>query len=128
MAFGYNMPYGQPYYSQPPLMDNLAQMRAQQQPVQQSPDMIWVQGETAGKSYLVAPGHTVPLWDSERPTIYIKSVDNSGMPSMRIIDYTERTQSVPTASANVEYVTREELDALAKKVEALMPKEETNNE
>ena len=129
MAFGYNAAYGQPYYPQPPMMDNLAQMRAQQQPMQQqSPGMIWVQGEAAGKSYLVAPGHTVPLWDSERPTIYIKSVDNSGMPSMRIIDYTERTQSVPTASANVEYVTRAEYDALAKKVEALMPKEETNNE
>ncbi len=121
MAFGYNAPYGQPYY-QPPMMDNLAQMRAQQ-PVQQG--MIWVQGESAGKSYLVAPGNTVPLWDSERQTIYLKSVDASGIPTMRILDYKERTQPMMTAQ-NVEYVTRDELDALAKKVEALMPKEENN--
>lgn len=121
MAFGYNAPYGQPYY-QPPMMDNLAQMRAQQ-PVQQG--MIWVQGESAGKSYLVAPGNTVPLWDSERQTIYLKSVDASGIPTMRILDYKERTQPMPAAQ-NVEYVTRDELDALARKVEALMPKEENN--
>ena len=90
MAFGYNAPYGQPYY-QPPMMDNLAQMRAQQ-PVQQG--MIWVQGESAGKSYLVAPGNTVPLWDSERQTVYLKSVDASGIPTMRILDYKERTQPI----------------------------------
>lgn len=129
MAFGYNAAYGQPYYPQPPMMDNLAQMRAQQQPMmqQQSPGMIWVQGEAAGKSYLVAPGNTVPLWDSERQTIYLKSVDNSGIPTMRILDYTERTQPMPTAAPGVEYVTRAEYDALAKKVEALMPKEEVSN-
>lgn len=112
MAFGYNTPYGQPYY-QPPMMDNLAQMRAQQQPVQQG--MIWVQGEAAGKSYLVAAGNTVPLWDSERQTIYLKSVDASGVPTMRILDYTERTQAAPTA----EYVTRAEYEALAKQVAEL---------
>ena len=128
MAFGYNAAYGQPYYPQSPMMDNLAQMRAQQQPMQQqSPGMIWVQGEAAGKSYLVAPGNTVPLWDSERQTIYLKSVDASGIPTMRILDYTERTQSMPTAAPGVEYVTRAEYDALAKKVEALMPKEEVSN-
>ena len=125
MAFGYNAPYGQPYY-QPPMMDNLAQMRAQQHPMQQqSPGMIWVQGEAAGKSYLVAPGNTVPLWDSERQTIYLKSVDASGIPTMRILDYTERTRSMPPPG--VEYVTRAEYDALAKKVEALTPKEEVSN-
>lgn len=124
MAYGYGNMYGQPYY-QPPMMDNLAQMRAQQQPAQQG--MIWVQGEAAGKSYLVAPGNTVPLWDSERQTIYLKSVDASGIPTMRILDYAERTQSMPTAAPGVEYVTRAEYDALAKKVEALMPKEEVNN-
>lgn len=115
MAFGYNAPYG---YYQPPMMDNLAQMRAQQ-------GMIWVQGEAAGKSYLVAPGNTVPLWDSERQTIYLKSVDASGIPTMRILDYAERTQSMP--APGVEYVTRAEYDVLAKKVEALIPKEEVSN-
>ena len=116
--------------------DQLSQLRQQgsmqqNQPFPQSqtqtPDeRIWVQGEAAGKSYLVAPGNTVPLWDSERQTIYLKSVDASGIPTMRILDYAERTQSMP--APGVEYVTRAEYDALAKKVEALIPKEEVSNE
>ena len=121
MAFGYNTPYGQPYY-QPPMMDNLAQMRAQQP---QNNGMIWVQGEAAGKAYLVAAGNTVPLWDSERQTIYLKSVDAAGMPTMRILDYTERAQSAPAQPA-ADYVTRAEYEALVKQVAALVPKEVSN--
>jgi hypothetical protein len=65
-----------------------------QQPAQpNSQPLIWVQGEAAAKSYLVAPGQTVPLWDSERQTIYLKSADNSGMPSMRVLDYTIRGEA-----------------------------------
>lgn len=132
MAFGYpGMPnYYQPgsYYQPQPMPDQLAQLRqAAMQPVQQPPQtgMIWVQGETGAKSYLMAPGNTLPLWDSESQTIYIKSVDASGMPSMRVLDYTERTttprQAAPVASAE-QYVTRAELDALSARVDALMPK------
>lgn len=122
MAYGYGNMYGQSYY-QPPMMDNLAQMRAQQQPAQQG--MIWVQGEAAGKAYLVAAGNTVPLWDSERQTIYLKSVDAAGMPTMRILDYTERAQSAP-AQPTADYVTRAEYETLVKQVAAFMPKEVSN--
>ncbi len=132
MAFGYpGAPnYYQPggYYQPQPMPDQLAQLRqAAMQPVQQPPQtgMIWVQGETGAKSYLMAPGNTLPLWDSESQTIYIKSVDASGMPSMRVLDYTERTitprQAAPVAPAE-QYVTRAELDALSARVDALMPK------
>ena len=105
MAF---TPYGyqNPYYP-PPMQDNLMQMRQQFQAPAPAPqqDMIWVQGETGAKSYLVANGHTVPLWDSENQTVYIKSVDGAGMPSMRILDYTERTAAPRAAQAPaVEYV------------------------
>lgn len=132
MAFGYpGAPnYYQPggYYQPQPMPDQLAQLRqAAMQPVQQPPQtgMIWVQGETGAKSYLMAPGNTLPLWDSESQTIYIKSVDASGMPSMRVLDYTERTitprQAAPVAPTE-QYVTRAELDALSARVDALMPK------
>ena len=104
--------------------DNLAQLR--QQPSQQAQTgMIWVQGEAGAKSYMVAPGNTVPLWDSENSTIYLKSCDSSGMPSMRIIDYTERAQkpaSAPSTAPAPEYVTRQEFDALAAKFEAMAAK------
>ena len=111
------------------MQDNLAQLR--QQPTQTpQTGMIWIQGETGAKSYMVAPGNTVALWDSENPTIYIKSCDNSGMPSMRIIDYVERTQKPSTAPAAVpspEYVTRQEFDALAAKFEAMTAKPAKKN-
>lgn len=97
--------YGNPYMPQ----DNM--MR--QQPANNG--IVWVQGEVGARSYLVAAGCTVPLWDSERQTIYIKSVDNSGIPSMRIFDYTERTQ----AAKELGYVTREEFDKLAQAVSEL---------
>lgn len=117
MAYGFNN-YQQPFY---PMQDNFAQMR----PQQQSTGLIWVQGEAAAKSYLVAAGSTVPLWDSENTCIYLKSVDASGMPTMRILDYKERS-TMPSAPTQ-NYVTREEYEKLAAQVAALMPKEVNDN-
>lgn len=128
MAYPYFGGYQNPYYPAP-MPDNLTQLR--QQPSQQTQTgMIWIQGEAAAKSYMVAPGNTVPLWDSENPTIYLKSCDASGMPSMRIIDYTERTQkpaTAPVATPAPEYVTRQEFDALAAKFEAMTAKPAKKN-
>jgi hypothetical protein len=58
---------------------------------------IWVQGEEGAKAFLVAPNNTVTLWDSENPTIYVKSADMNGIPSMRVLDFTERTANAPKA-------------------------------
>ena len=89
-----------------------------QQPAQntQQNGIIWVQGEAAAKSYLVAPGQTVQLWDSEEKVIYLKSADASGMPSMKILDYTIRgeAEAKPT-----EYATKEDLAALSERIEKL---------
>lgn len=95
MAYNNGFPMGyQPYYPQ----YNMATQNQQvQQP--QSNGIIWVQGEAGAKSYMVAPNNTVQLWDSESQTIYLKSADASGMPSMRILDYTIRSNS-PTATQN----------------------------
>ena len=65
----------------------------QQMPiVQQMPtnDMLWVLGQTEAESYLVAPNNSVTLWDKNKDTVYIKSVNAQGVPSMRILDYVER--------------------------------------
>nr|DAH27875.1 MAG TPA: hypothetical protein [Caudoviricetes sp.] len=116
-------PYGYNPYYPPPMQDNLMQMRQQfQPPAQPAPapqqGMIWVQGETGAKSYMVASGNTVPLWDSENQTIYIKSVDASGIPSMRVLDYTERTVAPKSTAATpgVDYAPRSELEALTRQV------------
>lgn len=92
------------------------QMPQQYQQPQQS-GLIWVQGEAAAKSYLVAPGSTVQLWDSEEKVIYLKSADPSGMPSMKVLDYTIRGEE--PAKPAPEYATKEELNALADKIKEL---------
>mgnify|MGYP004609781161 FL=1 len=130
MMFGQNpyMPqYPQPYYA-PPMQDNLAQLRAQQTPAQQSPGVIWVQGEEGAKAYMVAAGNSVMLMDSESSTFYLKSTDRSGMPlPLRVFDYTERTApaapQTAQAAPGAEYVSRAEFNALAARVGALMAKE-----
>ena len=67
---------------------------------------IYVQGEAGAKSYLVAPNPSVDLWDSERQTIYIKSADPSGIPTIRAIDHTVRDTPAETPT----FVTRDELE------------------
>lgn len=87
------------------------------QSAQQQSGIIWVQGEAAAKSYLVAPGSTVQLWDSEEKVIYLKSADASGMPSMKVLDYTIRGETEEKPAA--EYATKGEVEALAGQVEKL---------
>ena len=93
------------------------QYQAPQQQQNQQGGLIWVQGEAAAKSYMVAPGNTVQLWDSEEKIIYLKSADPSGMPSMKILDYTIRGEE--KEQPEVVYATKEDLDALAEKVKEL---------
>lgn len=104
---------GYPATYQP--MMQVPQFQAQQQ--NQQGGLIWVQGEAAAKSYMVAPGNTVQLWDSEEKVIYLKSADPSGMPSMKILDYTIRGEEA--AKDAPEYVTKADFDALAEKVKEL---------
>ena len=130
--YGYQYPY---YGAQPPMPDNLAQLRMNtnqmqnsvvqpsmpSQPMQQqSSQIIWVSGEAGAKSYLVAPGNTVMLLDAENSVFYLKSADASGMPlPLRIFDYKER-QNAPTSDFKAptsdfseldgKYITREEFE------------------
>ena len=97
-----------------------------QQPVQASVQSgrIWVQGEAGARSYLVAPNNTVELWDSESQTLYLKSADASGMPSIKILDYTYRESSkenVPVSN-NVTYATKEDIDAVNGVIESMKKK------
>lgn len=84
----------------------------------------WVQGEAAAKSYPVAPNTSVPLFDSEANVIYIKSADASGMPSIKILDYTVRDNTPKTAEIQPQsdFVTRNELADIQKEINALKAK------
>lgn len=143
MAFG-QMGWGQMYpgYMPQAMPDQLAQLRAQQQfnpqmagvqmptqPQGQQGAPIWVQGEAGAKSFLVAPGQSLILMDSESEVFYIKSTDASGVPlPLRTFDYKERAGGAqkPVQAAqtpSVEYVTRAEFDALTAKIAELTAKE-----
>lgn len=67
---------------------------------------------------MVAPGKTVPLWDSEAQVIYMKTADQSGMPSMKILDYTIRDGSnLPANKETVqEYATKNEVESIKDKL------------
>lgn len=95
---------------------NYGQMYQPMQNQQNNGSLLWVQGEAGAKSYLVAPNNTIILWDSEAPVIYLKSADASGMPSMKVLDYTIREnanspQNTPLKPKVEEYVTKEEMEA-----------------
>ena len=148
--YGYQYPY---YGTQPPMADNLAQLRMNanqmqnaaasqpmpQQPMQQqSSQIIWVSGEAGAKSYLVAPGNTVMLLDAENSVFYLKSADASGMPlPLRIFDYKERTATAQQAFSGVvtgesvnldNFVTRKEFDELKASIASQpTPKKTKNN-
>ena len=109
---------GFPATYQPMYAPQFQQAPVAQQPQQsQQNGIIWVQGESAAKSYLVAPGSTVQLWDSEEKIIYLKSADASGLPSMKVLDYTIRGEE--TQKKAEEYATKTELAALAEKIREL---------
>lgn len=118
----YQTPYTQPYTQNAPVQQ---QSQVVQPSVQNG--IIWVQGEAGAKSYLVAPNNTVQLWDSESQTIYLKSADASGMPSMKILDYTIRENEKNTANNPVaaqddksySYATKDEIRAVSEQITAL---------
>jgi hypothetical protein len=87
--------------------------------------MIWVQGEAGAKAYLVAPNSTVTLWDSENKTIYVKTADASGVPSMKILDFTVREENLSnkhTCTCSKDFVTKDEFGALEAKIEGILGK------
>lgn len=117
MAYNNYFPQYYPQYQ--PVMNTPSN---QPQAQVQNTNIIWVSGEAGAKSYLVAPNTTVQLWDSEAQVIYLKSADASGMPSMKIIDYTIRnaTPSVPPTQSSAEYVTKNEFDTFKAEVQNMI--------
>lgn len=107
MAYGFPVGY-QPFYPQ-----------AMNQ--QSSSQLIWVQGEAGAKSYMVAPGNTVALWDSEAQTIYLKSADASGMPSMRVLDYTIREDAhrTPNLGSQSDFATKDDVVSIQKQIDEI---------
>ena len=136
----YYAPFYRPTYYDPVQQNPMGQFNQQyQQPMgqqtqqaqiqtQPTNEFLWVLNENEATSYPVAPNNTVTLWDKNLPTIYIKSVNAQGIPSMRILDFTERLANAPktpsTANFNSpnNFVTLDSFNALKGDVEALRGK------
>ena len=135
----YYAPFYRPTYYDPVQQSQMGQYNPQypqqmaqpmqnaQMPMQGQPtnDFLWVLNENEATSYPVAPNNTVILWDKNLPTVYIKSVNAQGVPSMRVLDFTERTATAqkqpvsgPFGSAN-NFVTIDSFNALEAKFAAL---------
>lgn len=142
MVYGNYAPFYRTGYFNPmqaPTMPNMAENQnqfAQPYPTQPTPapipqmtnDIIWVLNENEATSYPVAPNNNVVLWDKGNPTIYVKSVNAQGVPSMRILDFTERTTNAPqmpgehACKCGDNFVTKEELKELQGKYDELTTK------
>ena len=117
----------QPMFYQPQYQPQF-QQQAPTQPAPAQQNIIWVQGEAAARGYLMAPNTTLPLWDSESNTIFLKTTDAAGMPSMKVLDYTIRDTTpanAPVAASAAQgnnspaYATKADVDALTARIDAL---------
>ena len=121
-----------PSFNQQPMVQPVQQMPT---PAQQTNNgLVWVQGEAGAKSFLVAPGCTVMLMDSEGERFYLKSADASGMPlPLRVFEYKERTETAQqTAGGSVatfddldnKFVTRDEFE---RRMASIAPQKKSKN-
>ena len=144
MAYGNYAPFYRGGFFNPmqtPTMPQMAENQGQyaqpyQQPMQtqQTNDMIWVLNENEATSYPVAPNNSVVLWDKSNPTIYVKSVNANGIPSIRILDFTERNADASNSPVNAskthectcgdKFATKEQINDLRGKIDDLTAKYE----
>ena len=137
----YNQPYYNggyfPQYQNGAVPDMLNQYKGQYQQMQaptQTNDMIWLLNENEATSYPVAPNNSVVLWDKNEPIIYVKSVNNQGMPSMRVLYFEERNATPSNSPKNApkthectcgdKYATKEQINDLRAKLDDLTAKYE----
>lgn len=123
-------------------INQLEQQRNQQmgmysgQPQQmQAPtsNVNWIQvaGIEGARNQIVQPGHTAWMMDNNSPIFYVKSVDGMGSATFKMFQFMEiqpeapRTAENQNNSANSDYVTRKEFDALLKRLGEL-PDEEVS--
>lgn len=110
---GYYPVYQQPQYQQ-------VQQPVQQQtysPVINQSGIIWISGESEAAMYPIAPNNAVALWEKSGKTIYLKSADATGKPTMRVYDLVERAETASDASSASGdklpvYATKDELSAV----------------
>ena len=119
MAYPYYQPTYPQYGSYYPQTYQPQQMQNQTVTTQNS--IIWVSGLAEAQAYPVAQNCAVALWEQTGKTIFLKSADSTGKPTLRIYDLVERTEA-PTAlqNAHADYATKDEMVRITGAVKSMM--------
>ena len=77
----------------------------QQQPVNA---LVSVTGIEGARAYNLPPNSSVPLFDANSDTLYVKTTDGAGFPTIRTFRFEEVREPAPVPAGD--YITREEMD------------------
>lgn len=133
MPYGYqNYPYGNIQPQQPVYQQPNQQMQQQQTPPQQpqysNNFYSVVNGLEGAKQYAMLPNQTMLLMDSNKPILYKKTANGLGQTSIecfKMVSISEQEvlgNAQPQQQTNLEYATKEELNALNKRFDSLVDK------
>ena len=123
----YGQNYGNPngfFYPQPmPQPVQPAQMSPANQPINQS-GIIWISGLQEAQMYPIAPNNAVALWQKDGKTIYLKSADATGRPTLTVYDLVQRAETATESSGNADgnspaYATQEDLSKVVNVVSGI---------
>ena len=105
---GFQNPYGQPQYPNQPQQA-------------QKPYFDFVNGIEGAKSYRLNPGQTAFLMDNDNAVLYVKTANAMGQSSIEYYSISKITEDAVRGekAAQTGYVSRDDFDALAKKVTLL---------
>lgn len=115
---GYNYPSGN-------MGQNMPQQQNQGTQPQATP-ITWVAGIGEVEAAYVAPGCTADFWDSKLNIIYLKTVDNTGRPSIERLQWSKCPEEQVTQNAfnPNEYLTKKEFEAWLKSLKETEGEEE----
>lgn len=97
--------YYNPYYQQPYQMP-IAIPQQMQQPQQQASGIVWVDSDADAMNHIVMPNGCVTMRSTDGKTVYFKSADASGKPSIEA--YTLQPRQAEKKEMP-DYVTRQEV-------------------
>lgn len=86
--------------------------------------IIWISGLQEAQMFPIAPNAAVALWQKDGKTIFLKSADATGRPSLKIYDLVERAEESADVTAGREmnvpaYAKEEDLGKLAGVVKSM---------
>lgn len=129
-AYPYGTSYGQP------MNYGVQQQSYAPQQLQIQPGILWVDGEVGAKAFQMPQGWPVgapiPLWDTNDPVIYLKSVNQMGMPNpLQKIHYRMEEQQAQSRlpagqmsgnnqSGTGDYVTKSDFEAMKNELREML--------